>query len=113
VLRQSFTVEHPRERVFAFLGQLDEVVACMPGAALTEAPQGGHVRGRLRIKLGPIVNELAGRLTADFARNLEARLDGGADSSEAPQRTELDAGSLLLAVVRARIKRLLARLLGR
>jgi carbon-monoxide dehydrogenase small subunit len=186
VLRQSFTVDHPRDRVFAFFGQLDEVVACMPGAALTEAPRDGHVRGRLRIKLGPIaadfagaaeverdperhrgairgqgrdartnsaasgevsyvlieenagaatrvdveigyaltgalaqfsrsgiVTDLAERLTAAFARNLEARLDRGADSSEVPQQTELDAGSLLLAVVRARIKRLLARLLGR
>ena len=154
VLRQSFTVDHPRERVFAFFARLDEVVACMPGAALTEAPRDGHVRGRLRVKLGPIaadfageadverdpahhrgairgrgrdsrtnsaasgevsyvlveekagaatrvdvevgyaltgalaqfsrsgiVNDLAERLTAAFARNLEARLSGGTDSS--------------------------------
>jgi carbon-monoxide dehydrogenase small subunit len=186
VLRQSFTVDHPRERVFAFFAQLDEVVACMPGAALTEAPQGGQVRGRLRIKLGPIaadfageaqverdpashrgairgrgrdsrtnsaasgevsyvlieekagaatrvdievgyaltgalaqftrsgiVNDLAERLTTAFARNLEARLDGGAESSELPQRAEIDAGALVLSVVRARIKRFFARLLGR
>jgi aerobic carbon-monoxide dehydrogenase small subunit len=186
VLRQSFTVDHPRERVFAFFAQLDEVVACMPGAALTEAPQGGQVRGRLRIKLGPIaadfageaqverdpashrgairgrgrdsrtnsaasgevsyvlieekagaatrvdievgyaltgalaqftrsgiVNDLAERLTTAFARNLEARLDGGAESSELPQRAELDAGALVLSVVRARIKRFFARLLSR
>ena len=188
VLRQSFTVDHPRERVFAFFGQLDEVVACMPGAALTEAPQGGQVRGRLRIKLGPIaadfageadverdpahhrgvirghgrdsrtsstaigevsyvlveegsgtatrvdievgyalrgalaqfsrsgiVNDLAERLTAAFAKNVEARLSGGADSSRgaaAPQAA-LDAGSLILSVIRARIRRFLDRLRGR
>jgi carbon-monoxide dehydrogenase small subunit len=186
VLRQSFTVDHPREQVFAFFAQLDQVVACMPGAALTEAPRDGQVRGRLRIKLGPIaadfageaeverdpashrgairghgrdsrtnsaasgevsyvlieeqagaatrvdvevgyaltgalaqfsrsgiVEDLARRLTAAFAGNLEARLDRGADSAEAPQPAELDAGSLVLAVVRARIKRFFARLLGR
>jgi aerobic carbon-monoxide dehydrogenase small subunit len=186
LLRQSFTVDHPRERVFTFFAQLDDVVACMPGAALTEAPRDGHVRGRLRIKLGPIasdfvgaarverdpahhrgairgsgrdsrtgsaasgevryvlieekagaatrvdvevgyaltgalaqfsrsgiVNDLAERLTTAFARNLEARLAGGRDVSEAPQRSELDAGSLVLAVVRARIKRFFVRLLGR
>jgi carbon-monoxide dehydrogenase small subunit len=188
VLRQSFTVDHPRERVFAFFARLDEVVACMPGATLTEAPRDGHVRGRLRIKLGPIaadfegeadverdpaqhrgairgrgcdwrsnsaasgevsyalveeragaatrvevevgyaltgalaqfsragiVNDLAERLTVAFARNLEARLSGGSDSSSAaaaPQ-AELNAGSLLLSVFRARIKRLFARLLRR
>jgi carbon-monoxide dehydrogenase small subunit len=186
VLHQSFIVDHPRERVFALLGRLDEVVACFPGAALTEAPQDGHVRGRLRIKLGPIaadfageadierdatghrgvirghgrdsrtgsaargevsyvlieeqagaatrvdvevgyaltgalaqfsrsgiVNDLAERLTTAFARNLEARLHGGAGSSELPHRPELDAGALVLAVVGARIRRFFARLLGR
>jgi aerobic carbon-monoxide dehydrogenase small subunit len=186
LLRQSFTVDHPRERVFTFFAQLDEVVACMPGAGLTEAPRDGHVRGRLRIRLGPIasdfvgaarverdpahhrgairgsgrdsrtgsaasgevryvlieekagaatrvdvevgyaltgalaqfsrsgiVNDLAERLTTAFARNLEARLAGGVDASEAPQHAELDAGSLVLAVVRARIKRFFVRLLGR
>jgi carbon-monoxide dehydrogenase small subunit len=186
VLRQSFAVDHPRERVFAFFGRLDEVVACMPGAALTEPPADGHVRGRLRIKLGPIasdfvgtahverdlahhrgtirgsgrdsrtgsaasgevryvlidekagsatrvdvevgyaltgalaqfsrsgiVNDLAERLTIAFARNLEARLHGGAGPSEVPHRPELDAGALVLAVVRARIRQFFARLFGR
>jgi carbon-monoxide dehydrogenase small subunit len=188
VLRQSFIVDHPRERVLAFFAQLDEVVSCMPGAALTEAPRDGHVRGRLRIKLGPIaadfageadferdpahhrgairgrgrdsrtnsaargelsyvlieeqagaatrvnvevgyaltgalaqfsrsgiVNDLAERLTTAFARNLEARLSGGTDSSSGatdPQ-TELDAGSLVLAVIRGRIRRFFAHLFGR
>jgi carbon-monoxide dehydrogenase small subunit len=68
VLRQSFAVDHPRERVFAFFGRLDEVVACMPGAALTEAPADGHVRGRLRIKLGPIASDFVG--TAHVERDL-------------------------------------------
>ncbi len=188
VLRQSFTVDHPRERVFAFFARIEEVVSCMPGAALTEAPRDGHVRGRLRIRLGPIaadfageadverdpahhrgairgrgrdsrtnsaasgevsyvlieekagaatrvevevgyaltgalaqfsrsgiVNDLVERLTTAFAGNLEARLRGGTDSSSgttAPQ-PELDAGSLVLAVVRTRIKRFVARLFGR
>jgi carbon-monoxide dehydrogenase small subunit len=187
VLRQSFIVDHPRERVFAFFGRLDEVVACMPGAALTEAPRDGHVRGRLRIKLGPIaaefageadierdptshcgvirghgrdwrtgstaigevsyvlveersgaatrvdievgyalrgalahfsrsgiVNDLAERLTTAFAKNVEARLGGGADSSNAASApSELDAGSLILSVIRTRIRRFFAQLLGR
>jgi carbon-monoxide dehydrogenase small subunit len=186
MLRASFTIDHPRERVFAFFAQIDEVVACMPGAALTEAPHDGHVRGRLRIKLGPIaadfageaqverdparhqgairgrgrdsrtnsaasgkvsyvlieekagaatrvdvevgyaltgalaqfsrsgiVNDLAERLTTAFARNLEVRLARGAESPQAPQRAELDAGSLVLSVIRARIKGFFARLLGR
>ena len=186
VLRQSFTVEHPRERVFAFFGRLEEVVACMPGAALTEPPRDGHLQGRLRVRLGPIatdfageaeverdparqsgvvrgqgrdartgssaigevgyvlvderagaatrveieigyalrgalaqfgrpaiVNDLAERLTAAFAQNVEARLSGNSDSSAPTTPSELDAGSLILSVILTRIRRLLARLLGR
>jgi carbon-monoxide dehydrogenase small subunit len=187
VLHQSFIVDHPRERVFDFFGQLDEVVACFPGAALTEAPRDGHVRGRLRIKLGPIaadfaggadierdpmnhrgvirghgrdsrtsstaigevsyvlleekagsatrvdievgytltgalaqfsrsgiVNDLAERLTTAFAKNVATRLAGGADSSDAATASpELDAGSLILSVIRTRIRRFFDRLLGR
>ena len=186
VLRQSFTVEHPRDRVFAFFGRLEEVVACMPGAALTELPRDGHLEGRLRVRLGPIaadfageadverdparhsgvirgqgrdsrtgstaigevsyalvdekagaatrveieigyalrgalaqfgrpaiVNDLAERLTADFARNVEARLGGGAAASTATAPSELNAGSLILSVIRTRIMRFFARLLGR
>jgi carbon-monoxide dehydrogenase small subunit len=188
VLRQSFTVDHPRERVFAFFGQLDEVVTCMPGAALTAVPRDGHVQGQLHIKLGPIaadfageadierdptnhrgvirgrgrdlrtsstvvgevsyvlveegagaatrvdvevgyalrgalaqfsrsgiVNDLAERLTAVFARNIEARLGGSADSSNGvvPPQAELDVGALILSVIRARIRRVFDRLLSR
>ena len=185
VLRQSFSVDHPRERVFAFFTQHDEVIACMPGAALTEAPRDGRMRGRLRIKLGPIaadfageaqvehgpghrgvirgrgrdsrtgsatggevtyvlieekagaatrvdievgyrltgalaqfsrsgiVNDLAERLTADFARNVEARLGGAESSNAATGPAELDAGSLIFSAIRTRIRRLFDRLLGR
>src|SRR5690606_19482692 len=60
VLHQSFTVDHPRDRVFAFFGRLEEVVACMPGAALTKPPEGSQVQGRLRVKLGPIAADFAG-----------------------------------------------------
>ena len=60
-----------------------------------------------------IVNDLAERLTTAFAKNVEARLGGGADSSNATAPPELNAGSLILSVVRARIKRFFDRLLGR
>ena len=57
-----------------------------------------------------LVEDLVQRLTAAFATNLEARL-GGADT--APTPAKLDAGSLLLSVAWARIKALIAGLLGR
>jgi carbon-monoxide dehydrogenase small subunit len=50
-----------------------------------------------------IVNDLAQRLTRDFARNLAARMAGGSDAP--PPAQEIRAGSLFLAVLWARLKR--------
>ncbi len=72
-----------------------------------------------------IVNDLAARLTAEFASNLEARLDQAATAPAAEAATpeaapaepapaaELDAGALVLSVIWQRIKAFLARLFGR
>ena len=66
---------------------------------------------------GGIVNDLAGRLTAAFAENLQARLDqaagGGTAAVPQPAEAKLDAGGLLLSVIWARIKAALAGLFGR
>jgi carbon-monoxide dehydrogenase small subunit len=67
---------------------------------------------------GGIVTDLAARLTARFAENLEARLGGAAAGATEPTVAEeapaaLDAGGLLLSVVWSRIKAVFARLLGR
>jgi carbon-monoxide dehydrogenase small subunit len=183
-LRQSFTVHHPRGRVWAYFGDVARVASCMPGAAVTEATE-THVAGRINIKLGPIgaafegeaeiernggayrgvirgggrdrrsatrakgevtyslaedeggaatrvdvsvafslagplaqfgrggiVEDLAARITAEFAKNLEARLGGGEDAAPATA-AEIEAGSLLFSVLWARVKGVFARLLGR
>ena len=66
-----------------------------------------------------IVNDLAARLTAEFASNLEARLDRAADEAaedaarEPAPAAELDAGALVLSVIWQRIKAFFARLFGR
>ena len=73
---------------------------------------------------GGIVNDLAARLTAEFANNLEARLDSAAAApageaapeaapAEPAPAPELDAGALVFSVVWRRIKRFFARLFGR
>ncbi len=65
---------------------------------------------------GGIVNDLATRLTDAFAENLAAKLDqaGAATPAVAPEAAaQLDAGSLLWSVIRARIRAFFARLFGR
>jgi aerobic carbon-monoxide dehydrogenase small subunit len=59
-----------------------------------------------------IVNDLAARLTAAFAHNLERRLTGSPDADDGAA-LPLAAGSLLGAVVWARARNALARLLGK
>jgi carbon-monoxide dehydrogenase small subunit len=58
-----------------------------------------------------IVTDLAGRLTAAFAENLQALLDAEASGQAAPPPVEakLDAGALLFSVLWARIKALFGR----
>ncbi len=65
---------------------------------------------------GGIVTDLASRLTAAFAANLQVHLDGLAGSAPAAGESdagEHDAGRLLLSVIWARIKAALAAILGR
>ncbi len=58
-----------------------------------------------------IVTDLAARLTAAFAENLQAQLDAetGGQAAPPPHDAKLDAGGLLISVLWARIKALFGR----
>jgi carbon-monoxide dehydrogenase small subunit len=66
-LRQSFSVDHPRDDVWAFFGRLGEVTTCLPGTSLIGTPTDDHVEPRIRIKVGPIIAEFEG--VADAVRD--------------------------------------------
>ena len=59
-----------------------------------------------------LVQDLASRLTAAFARNLEAHLSAGNDAAP-PGVQQLNAGSLMTAVVLGKARRFFGRFLGR
>ena len=65
-LHQSFTVDYPRDAVWAFFGRLADVTACLPGATVVGSPTADHVKTTLRVKVGPIVAEFEGE--ADSVR---------------------------------------------
>lgn len=69
-LKQYFLVPYPRDVVWKYFGEVEDVTRCMPGAALTEPPRGNHVRFQLKVKLGPIAAAFVGE--ADLERNDEA-----------------------------------------
>jgi carbon-monoxide dehydrogenase small subunit len=60
-----------------------------------------------------LVQDIAGRLTAAFAKNLEARLSAGDDAAAPPLVRELNAGSLITTVLFGRVKDLIRRIFGR
>jgi aerobic carbon-monoxide dehydrogenase small subunit len=61
-----------------------------------------------------LVQDIAGRLTAVFAQNLEARLSAGSDGAAAPSLVrELNAGSLITTVVLGRVKDFIRKIFGR
>jgi carbon-monoxide dehydrogenase small subunit len=59
-LLQSFRVPYPRDDVWRFFEDLDQVARCMPGAHLTKPPQDGRAEGEVNVKLGPIVSAFSG-----------------------------------------------------
>jgi carbon-monoxide dehydrogenase small subunit len=64
---QSFTVDHPVDRVWAFFERIGDVAACLPGAVLAGEPVDGHVEGHMKVKVGPISAEFQG--VADVTRD--------------------------------------------
>jgi carbon-monoxide dehydrogenase small subunit len=60
-----------------------------------------------------LVRDLAGRLTADFARNLDRHLSGIGQDISAAGFHDLNVTSLLINLMRARTRKALRRLLGR
>ncbi|WP_048646484.1 xanthine dehydrogenase family Fe-S subunit [Nitratireductor soli] len=86
---QSFTVAHPTDVVWDFFGRVDEVAACLPGASLNGAPEGGpggdeHVEGQIKVKVGPISAEFHG--AADITRD-EATRTGVIDGTGKDKRS--------------------------
>jgi uncharacterized protein len=53
-IENSFSVGASADTVYAFLLDVNRVVACVPGAELSEVVDGDTFRGKVRIKVGPV-----------------------------------------------------------
>jgi carbon monoxide dehydrogenase subunit G len=62
-LEHSFTVPLPEERTWEVLLDVERVAPCMPGATL-DSVDGDEIKGRIKVKVGPIAMTYAG--TARF-----------------------------------------------
>ena len=62
-LEHSFTVPVPEDRAWEVLLDVERVAPCMPGATL-DSIEGDEIKGRIKVKVGPIAMTYAG--TARF-----------------------------------------------
>lgn len=79
---ESFLVRHPPGIVWAAFADFPAVAACLPGAELTEH-DGRSVKGRLRVKLGPIAAAFAGSAVVERDEVAMSGLARGAGSDNA------------------------------
>ncbi len=79
---QIVTVAHPPQAVFALLGDVEAVAACLPGAVLTGQPTPDTVEGALQVRIGPIAARFRGRarVTQDPETLTGHILGAGADA---------------------------------
>ncbi len=104
LVENSFDIDAAPDRVFTFLQDAHNVAACFPGAELTEDLGEDCYRGKVKIKVGPVVAAYAGTATIverdPVARvavlSAEGRDAKGSGSAKAQARMAVaarDAGS--------------------
>jgi carbon-monoxide dehydrogenase small subunit len=85
-LAESFVVDRPPDEVWTLLGDVPRVASCLPGAALDDS-DGGNLKGRMQVRLGPMSASFAG--TATHERDAAARigvLAGGGNDQRGSSR---------------------------
>jgi len=82
-LNNTFTVQQPIDKVWAFLSDPRKVAPCLPGAELQEAVDAKTFRGIVKLKLGPFTTQFQGEVVIEHmdAAAHEIRMVGkGKDS---------------------------------
>ncbi|MCI0433417.1 MAG: SRPBCC family protein [Gemmatimonadetes bacterium] len=64
-IEESFDVAAPADRVWSFLIDPAQVVACLPGAELTSVEDAHNFQGRIRVKVGPVTASFRGKARFD------------------------------------------------
>src|SRR5260370_7118409 len=91
-LEHSFTVPVPKDRAWDVLLDVERVAPCMPGATL-DSVDGDEIRGRIKVKVGPINMTYAGT-----ARFVERDQDAGIVTLEASGKETRGAGTASASV---------------
>jgi uncharacterized protein len=86
-LEHSFTVPVPADQAWDVLLDVERVAPCMPGATI-DSVEGDEIKGRIKVKLGPVSMTYAGT-----ARITERDPDAGVVTLEASGKETRGAGT--------------------
>jgi carbon monoxide dehydrogenase subunit G len=98
-LEHSFTVPVPADQAWDVLLDVERVAPCMPGATL-DSVDGDEIKGRIKVKVGPISMTYAGT-----ARFTERNRDAGVVTLEAAGKETRGSGTAS-ATVRSELRSL-------
>ena len=91
-IQQSFTVPFPPALVWRCFQDIEGIVACLPGAALTAPPEQGQLKLSMTVKLGPIVAAFAGDGSMALDDSLmQGRLTGSGNDRKSGSRVKGEA----------------------
>jgi carbon monoxide dehydrogenase subunit G len=97
-LANEFTVHVPIDVAWKVLTDLEGIAPCLPGAQLTGV-DGDVYRGKVKVKVGPVISEFAG--TARFAEKDDGAYRGVIDAKGRDARSAGNAAALITAQLRA------------
>ena len=96
-IANEFTVGVPIDRAWAVLTDLEGIAPCLPGAQLTGV-DGDVYRGKVKVKVGPVISEFAG--TARFAEKDGSAYRAVIDAKGRDARSAGNAAAMITAQLR-------------
>jgi carbon monoxide dehydrogenase subunit G len=97
-IENEFTVHAPIEEAWKVLTDLEGIAPCLPGAQLTGV-DGDVYRGKVKIKVGPVISEFAG--TARFAEKDDDAHRAVIDAKGRDSRSAGNAAAMITATLRS------------
>lgn len=99
VIKETFRVAAPVDRVWRYLVDPQQVVQCLPGAELTSDEGERTYGGKVKVKVGPVTAQYAGRAKLTeiseaervVRMHAEGREAGGAGSAKLRMTTRVEA----------------------
>jgi carbon monoxide dehydrogenase subunit G len=96
-IENQFTVHVPVDEAWKVLTDLEGIAPCLPGAQLTGV-EGDVYRGKVKIKVGPVISEFAG--TARFAEKDDDAHRAVIDAKGRDSRSAGNAAAMITATLR-------------